>query len=95
MPDLFPVAKCLVVPGDLDDDACAARVAAAILAGDVLDDPLELRPLPLAGVPGWHPAQDAEFHATAPCFCPVRPGRVYPLPIPADPMQVLESRRQP
>lgn len=84
-PDLFPVAKCLVVRGDLDDDACVARVTAAILAGDVLDDPLELRPLPLAGIPGWHPDQDAQFYATTPCFRPARVGRRYPDPIAGPP----------
>ncbi|MGN6152069.1 MAG: DUF3025 domain-containing protein, partial [Lysobacteraceae bacterium] len=65
-PALYPVAKCLVVSGDVDDVACVARVAGAIAGGDVLADPLELRPLPLAGIPGWHPVQDAAFYATAP-----------------------------
>lgn len=80
-PALFPVAKCLALQGDLDDDACVARVADALLAGDVLGDPLELRPLPLAGIPGWHPGQGEAFYATAPCFRPVREGRRYPEPI--------------
>lgn len=80
-PALFPVAKCLVVLGGADDAACIARVVAAIAAGEVLDDPLELRPLPLAGIPGWHPGQGDAFYATAPCFRPVRAGRVYPAPI--------------
>ena len=80
-PALFPVAKCLVIRGDADDAVCVARVADAIATGEVLADPLELRPLPLAGLPGWHPAQDATFYATAPCFRPVRPDRAYPAPI--------------
>lgn len=80
-PALFPVAKCLVVFGEAGDAACIAQVAAAIDAGRVLADPLELRPLPLAGIPGWHPRQDDAFYATAPCFRPVRPGRAYPAPI--------------
>lgn len=80
-PALFPVAKCVTVLGDADDGTCVARVADAIAAGDVLADPLELRPLPLAGIPGWHPGQDAAFYATAPCFRPVRPDRAYPAPI--------------
>jgi hypothetical protein len=80
-PTLFPVAKCLVVLGEAEAETCVARVAAAIADGTVLDDPLELRPLPLAGIPGWHPGQDADFYATAPCFRPVRPDRAYPVPI--------------
>lgn len=83
VPALFPVAKCIVVQGDEDDDHCVARVADAIAAGRVLDDPLELRPLPLAGIPGWHAGQDADFYAGAGCFQPVRAGRVYPSPLKA------------
>ncbi len=81
VPALFPVAKCLVVHDDADDDACIATVAEAILAGRVLNDPLELRPLPLAGVPGWHADQDEAFYASAGCFQPVRAGRSYPSPL--------------
>jgi Protein of unknown function (DUF3025) len=81
VPELFPVGKCLVVSGDDDRRACVARVADAIAAGQVLDDPLELRPLPLAGIPGWHPGQDARFFAEAGCFQPVRAGRLYPPPL--------------
>lgn len=80
-PGQFIVGKALVVQGDGDDEACVARVASAIAAGEVLDDPLELRPLPLAGVPGWFEGQDAEFYREAACFQPVRAGRVYPPPI--------------
>ncbi len=81
MPGVFLVGKCLVVQGDGDDDACVARVARAIGEGDALNDPLELRPLPLAGIPGWHPGQDSRFFAEAECFQPVREGRVYPAPL--------------
>jgi hypothetical protein len=78
VPVLYPVAKCVVVRGDRDDAACIEIVARAIEEGRVLDDPLELRPLPLSGIPGWHPQQDADFYATADCFRPLRMGRVYP-----------------
>lgn len=81
VPDLFPVGKCLVAVGDAGDADCVARVADAIAAGRVLDDPLELRPLPLAGIPGWHAGQDADFYASAGCFQPVRAGRIYPPPL--------------
>lgn len=83
LPDLFPVGKCLVVSGDADAERCVARVAEAIAAGRVLLDPLELRPLPLAGIPGWRARQDADFYAGAGCFQPVRAGRVYPPPLQA------------
>ncbi len=53
----------------------------AIADGTALNDPLELRPLPLAGIPGWYPGQDARFFAEAECFQPVRAGRVYPPPL--------------
>lgn len=81
VPELFPVAKCLVVRGDADDADCVARVADAIAAGRVLDDPQELRPLPLSGIPGWRAGQDADFYASAGCFQPVRAGRSYPSPL--------------
>lgn len=81
MPDLLLVAKCLVIRGDLDADSCVAQVSAAIVDGRVLNDPLELRPLPLAGIPGWYPGQDATFFSEAECFRPVREGRCYPPPL--------------
>jgi hypothetical protein len=59
-------------------DACTK----AIRAGSVLCDPLELRPLPLAGVPGWHPDNGREaFCHEAACFRPVRAERCYPAAI--------------
>ena len=56
-----------------------ARCATAIRAGQLLQDPLELRPLPLSGLPGWR-ADNAEeaFHLSTPCYQPRRAGRVYP-----------------
>lgn len=81
VPEVFLVGKCLVVQGDADDAACVLRAARAIAEGAVLNDPLELRPLPLAGVPGWYPGQDDRFFAEAGCFQPVRAGRVYPPPL--------------
>lgn len=74
------VGKCLVVCGEAGDGVLA-RVAGAIAAGEVLEDPLELRPLPLAGIPGWHPQQEAGFYAQADYFRPLREGRVYPPPL--------------
>lgn len=80
LPAQFIVGKAIVVQGDADEVACVAHVAEAVAAGRLLNDPLELRPLPLAGVPGWFFGQDATFYREAACFQPVRPGRVYPAP---------------
>jgi hypothetical protein len=101
----FPLAKALAVT--VDADALHARaqrgavaewrgperaVAAAIRAGRLLVDPQELRPLPLAGIPGWATCtQDARFYATAPCFRPLRPGRRYPDPFDPDCAPVREA----
>jgi len=74
------VGKCVVVRGD-EDTACIEAVVQAIEQGQVLTDPLQLRPLPLAGIPGWHEVQDAAFYADAAYFRPLREGRQYPLPL--------------
>jgi hypothetical protein len=48
----------------------------------VLNDPQELRPLPVSGVPGWHAnTGDESFYTAAPCFQPLRAGRTYPAPL--------------
>ncbi|MDF3981427.1 DUF3025 domain-containing protein [Luteibacter sp. PPL201] len=75
-PDKLLVGKALVVLGG--DDAVGV-CAEAIASGAILNDPQELRPLPVSGVPGWHPrSTDASFYTLAPCFQPLREGRVYP-----------------
>jgi hypothetical protein len=64
-----------------DDDLAAvlAGIAIDIAGGRLLEDPQELRPLPLMGLPGWHPrASDLDFLRQAPCFQPLRSGRCYP-----------------
>jgi len=78
-PGKLLVGKALVVMGEGD---ALARCADAIASGEVLRDPLELRPLPVSGVPGWHPdTGDETFYTTAACFQPLRAGRTYPLPL--------------
>jgi hypothetical protein len=90
-PGQLLVGKALVVTmrqsGYVKSDSSAAadqpvaELAAAIRRGELLNDPQELRPLPLSGIPGWHPGNDAEqFYRDAPCFCPLRTGRRYPTP---------------
>lgn len=80
-PGKLLVGKALVVMGNGDP---LRRCAEAIASGEILDDPLELRPLPVSGVPGWHPGTAEEtFYLTAPCFQPLRAGRTYPLPLQA------------
>jgi hypothetical protein len=77
-------SHALARPGPQEQAGCCAleRVGAAIAASEVLNDPQELRPLPLSGIPGWHPASDADgFYASAACFRPLRPGRSYPAPL--------------
>lgn len=74
------VGKCVVVQGDTDAE-CIDVVTRAINEGGVLTDPLQLRPLPLAGIPGWYEVQDAAFYADADYFRPLRAGRAYPPPL--------------
>ena len=83
-PQRLLVGKALVVAlaqgGSID--AAVGACAASIRDGHLLRDPLELRPLPLSGIPGWHPDGEAEaFHRTARCYQPLRTGRTYPAPL--------------
>jgi hypothetical protein len=80
LPGRLLVGKCVVVHGEVDD-ACVDAVTAAIAEGRAVADPLQLRPLPLAGIPGWHQGQDAAFYADAAYFRPLRAGRQYPPPL--------------
>ncbi len=78
-PDRLLVGKALVFGGEDAAESLPTRGAEAIATGRLLDDPLELRPLPLSGIPGWHPANaDEAFHRNAACYQPRRAGRVYP-----------------
>lgn len=80
LPSRLLVGKCLVVQGD-DDALVVQQVAQAIARADALNDPLELRPLPLMGIPGWHADQDHAFYQRIEYFRPARVGRVYPLTV--------------
>jgi len=77
LPGRLLVGKCVVVCAD-EDARAVAQAAQMIQSGRALSDPLELRPLPLMGIPGWHPQQDAAFYRQADYFRPLREGRRYP-----------------
>lgn len=76
------VGKALVFQShDADFSDIGTRCAAAIASSKLLNDPLELRPLPLSGLPGWHDDNGEEaFHRTTECYQAKRAGRKYPAP---------------
>jgi hypothetical protein len=83
-PGKLLVGKALAVLSrdQADRTDALARCADAIAEGRLLRDPLELRPLPLSGIPGWHPENgDESFHLSAACYQPLRSGRSYPAPL--------------
>jgi hypothetical protein len=82
-PEQLLVGKALVFQSTdpLDMTIVRARCAEMIAAGQLLHDPLELRPLPLSGLPGWNAANaDEAFHRSTVCYQPRRAGRRYPQP---------------
>ena len=82
-PDKLLVGKALVfeATGTADMDAVVDACVQAVATGKLLHDPLELRPLPLSGIPGWHPDNGVEvFHQTSACYQPRRADRQYPEP---------------
>ncbi|WP_233842358.1 DUF3025 domain-containing protein [Dyella sp. 2HG41-7] len=84
MPSKLLVGKALVVMADSQahGEESVSCCANAIVDGRWLRDPLELRPLPLSGIPGWHVANvDETFHRAAACYQPLREGRSYPAPL--------------
>ena len=79
--DKLLVGKALVFQPTATMDIADVRRACvdAVVSGQVLCDPLELRPLPLSGIPGWHRQGDNEaFHRSADCYQPRRADREYP-----------------
>lgn len=83
VPGQHLVGKCLAVTGEnLSMAQAVDAVADGIGAGALLRDPQELRPLPLSGLPGWHPDNANEaFHREADSYRPLRPDRRYPEPL--------------
>lgn len=79
-PGTLATAKCLVLCGG-DPDPWCASLADAIADGRLLNDPQELRPLPLAGLPGWSAGQHEAGFFDGDAFRPLREGRRYPAPL--------------
>lgn len=79
-PERVPTAKCLVLCGG-DAQHWHTPLASAIAEGRLLNDPQELRPLPLAGLPGWSPSQHTPDFFNGDAFRPLREGRCYPAPL--------------
>ena len=79
-PDKLLVGKALVFrTASADVAAVGLACADAIARGALLRDPLELRPLPLSGIPGWRTDNaDERFHRGTACYQPRREGRQYP-----------------
>jgi len=80
-PDKLLVGKALAFQATSASDLSDVQRLCidAIASGDCLNDPLELRPLPLSGIPGWHPdSQHEAFHRTSVCYQPRRADRQYP-----------------
>lgn len=84
-PGKLLVGKALVFASGADAEPARMSVvcAKAIASGQLLRDPLELRPLPLSGLPGWRDDNEGEsFHRSTICYQPLREGRDYPPPFP-------------
>lgn len=79
LPMQVATAKAIAVVSPANTQHVLASLATGIADGELLDDPQELRPLPLSGIRGWHPlTEDEAFYRDAPCFRPLREGRTYP-----------------
>ncbi len=79
-PSKLLVGKALVFRSvDADMSAVLTRCTALVASGELLGDPLELRPLPLSGLPGWRDDNASEaFHRATACYQSKREGRGYP-----------------
>jgi hypothetical protein len=82
-PDRLLVGKALVcIDHGLRIGQAVERVVQGIEAGELLQDPQSMRPIPLMGLRGWHPlGGQPAFCREAPCFQPLREGRRYPPPL--------------
>jgi hypothetical protein len=92
VPGQHIVGKCLVVGGGgLTMVQAVDAVADGIATGALLRDPQALRPMPLSGLPGWHPDNAREaFHREADSYRPLRQGRRYPEPLGVVPIACTE-----
>lgn len=83
-PDIALVAKALVLKSRdaWSTEAMDRFISGRIRDGQCLQDPQELRPIPLTGIPGWHPEwRSPDFFTRIPCFRPKRAGKHYPMPM--------------
>lgn len=81
-PGKLLVGKALAFVGHGGEGEVVAAAIDGIRAGHLLRDPLDLRPLPLSGLPGWRADSEKEsFHLHAECYQPRREGRAYPSPV--------------
>lgn len=81
VPGQVATAKAIAVVSQAAVADVIDALAARIRDGALLDDPQELRPLPVSGIAGWHASTGDEcFYRDAPCFRPLREGRRYPSP---------------
>lgn len=72
----------VIAPEDSGWPTLDAVVAQGIDQGCAAADPRDLPTLPLAAIPGWDPRNtDPAFIASAPCFRPRPPGRIYAPPL--------------
>ena len=100
-PEHLLVGKAVIVEIHADphdpqvEREAIAGVARAIASGELLQDPRELRAMPISGLAGWHrSSRDAtereRFLETGECFRPLAAGRQYP-----GPLEVISPRAQP
>ncbi len=79
VPGQLLVSKTLALAQSGNVENALTWLADAISHGNLLNDPQELRPLPLSGIPGWCVDNGYEgFYRNASCFRPLRAGRRYP-----------------
>jgi hypothetical protein len=66
-----------LLTGAKKDQVLDQLIADALGSQEFSADPKLLSTLPMSGIPGWWPVQDANFYQTAPCFRPKPSGRSY------------------
>ncbi len=65
-PYIGMTAKALLIPAT--DISLDTFISSQLLQGNLLQEKTELAPLPVLGIPNWHPFQDATFYANQQYF---------------------------